>query len=197
MSVKEMKKTVVIFCLVLSCKSKLMAQEIILHNNGIVGLQVNDILLPDKELKLTFENIKNHPSTKDRNYFGIANSNGFTYYYLVSDSSMFIKNAGLVKDVFFALNNQQVIKGIFIAIEHAESDKVKEVISAVFGQIMVSATSGIGLNTAYSTTKSMWKKDGVTTFFIEPLYSEISELSIIEMQQFGSYPAIGLKSFYK
>lgn len=136
----------------------IMAQKVEFNDNGLNIVQLG---LSVKELTgVKFVDLKQRTDLNLK--YGIVNAqDDFHYYYIVSDS-MYIENGGLFKDIFFAVDKSEKIRGIILMFEEF-SDEIIPAINTVFGNPNIKSKSPIG-------EKAAWKKNDVS--LLMSIYSD-------------------------
>lgn len=118
----------------------------------------------------------------------MAFNNQFDYYFIDSDS-MFIDDAGIVKDVFLARGRSGEVASIFIFLENANSSLVP-LINKVFGDPKLQAASSVsGLPT---NSKFFWKKKDVSVFLLFQRGSTYSKITISQAVLNETTPGINI-----
>lgn len=181
--------SIILFTITLLIGTTTMAQKIEFNENGLNFLQLNTKISP--RITVPYEKIQSHSALKKMYtpWFPEA----FTYYFIPSDSITFLEN-GVIKDIFFACDRLDRIRGIFLVLESSNDSLLKE-LDSIFDPVKLFSTSSFpGSSTA---NKRFWKKNDTVVFFKQYTACPYAEISITNCSFDEKSPGISVSTMYQ
>ncbi len=161
-----------------------MAQKIELTEKGLNIINIDSNINEIKKLKLE-SIIKYIGNERIRPWF----ADNFNYYFINSDS-MFIENAGIVKDVFAASGKSGEIKGIFIFLDNPNKERLLSMMNNIFDSALLASETSI--ESQHVRSKMFWKKNNISVFLDKNRDSDFIKISIIVNVDEDTMPGINV-----
>lgn len=182
-------RLIILILLLINMNFGVMAQRISFRSKGLsileIGISLSDINTNKYDRIEKNKNI--HPT-----YRG-SFEDKFKYYFIDSDT-MFIEGVGLIKDIFFASDYNDVVRSIFIVFESVGND-ISNAIDQVFDKALAQSHSSIDNNDTNS--KKYWKKNEISVTLTSYFHIDFSKVIISDTKFDEKSPWIDIVRMYK
>ncbi|MEO5945549.1 MAG: hypothetical protein ABIP79_01945 [Chitinophagaceae bacterium] len=166
-----------------------MGQRIEFNERGLNILRIDERV---EDLKgISFDKMEKHSEIKSGYVGGFPNE--FLYYYIKSDT-MFIEKGGLVKDIFFATDKYDRVRGIFLVIENL-SDSCTFYLDKAYGAPLSQSHSSI--RNIATSAKTFRKKNEVNVFLIQYPEEIYSKVMIYNSRLDEKSPGVDIRFIYE